>query len=358
MSNDATGDVGIDVKYGVTQNLTADLTYNTDFAQVEADTQQINLTRFSLFFPEKREFFLENAGTFAFGASGNNFTANADTPLLFYSRRIGLEGGRAVPIDGGTRHRPRWPLQPRPAEHSAGDDELAVAATNFSVVRLKRDLLRRSSVGLMATGRREGSGGAGNNLRLRRRRHVCVLREPGDQHLLGADRYKGGDRAGHELSGPARLRRRPLRRAARSSRRRRQLQPGRRVRPPDRHAADARAGAVQSAPAREHDRPQVFLDRHRDAHRGRRGARSSRASSRPHSGSTSRMPIGSILITAATTSCCRRLSALRRASRSRRAGTGIETCASVSPVHSCTASPAACPPSTARSTTATKRRSG
>ncbi|MBM3779783.1 MAG: carbohydrate binding family 9 domain-containing protein, partial [Acidimicrobiia bacterium] len=60
--NDPDGDAGLDVKYGVTQNLTVDLTYNTDFAQVEADEQQVNLTRFSLFFPEKREFFLENRG--------------------------------------------------------------------------------------------------------------------------------------------------------------------------------------------------------------------------------------------------------------------------------------------------------
>ena len=59
------------MKYGVTQNLTADFTYNTDFAQVEADEQQVNLTRFSLFFPEKREFFLENQGTFAFGGAGD-----------------------------------------------------------------------------------------------------------------------------------------------------------------------------------------------------------------------------------------------------------------------------------------------
>ena len=57
------------MKYGITQNLTTDFTYNTDFAQVEADEQQVNLTRFSLFFPEKREFFLENQGTFAFGGA-------------------------------------------------------------------------------------------------------------------------------------------------------------------------------------------------------------------------------------------------------------------------------------------------
>ena len=77
-SNDLDGDVGVDVKYGVTQNLTADFTYNTDFAQVEADEQQVNLTRFSLFFPEKREFFLENQGMFAFGGVGGERSAAAE----------------------------------------------------------------------------------------------------------------------------------------------------------------------------------------------------------------------------------------------------------------------------------------
>ncbi len=69
ISNAGDGDFGVDVKYGVTQNLTADFTYNTDFAQVEVDEQQVNLTRFSLFFPEKREFFLEGQGIFDFGRS-------------------------------------------------------------------------------------------------------------------------------------------------------------------------------------------------------------------------------------------------------------------------------------------------
>ena len=70
VTNEPDGDVGVDAKYGVTQNLTADFTYNTDFAQVEADEQQVNLTRFSVFFPEKREFFLENLGTFQFAFTG------------------------------------------------------------------------------------------------------------------------------------------------------------------------------------------------------------------------------------------------------------------------------------------------
>jgi hypothetical protein len=87
----------------------ADFTYNTDFAQVEADEQQVNLTRFNLFFPEKREFFLENIGLFSFGgAGGASTTADAgDTPIMFYSRRIGLNstptGARAVPILTGGR---------------------------------------------------------------------------------------------------------------------------------------------------------------------------------------------------------------------------------------------------------------
>jgi len=103
--NDVSGDVGLDVKYGLTQNLMADFTYNTDFAQVEADEQQVNLTRFSVFFPEKRDFFLENQGLFAFGgAAAGGFSAqNSDVPILFYSRRVGLNDGQPVPIIAGGR---------------------------------------------------------------------------------------------------------------------------------------------------------------------------------------------------------------------------------------------------------------
>ena len=165
LTHDLAGDIGGDVKYGVTQNLTADLTFNTDFAQVEADQQQVNLTRFSLFFPEKREFFLENQGTFAFAAvQTTGQTAGGDTPILFYSRRIGLERGRPVPIDVGGR------LTGRLGRYSigllniqTGDEPAAAAASaNFSVVRVKRDLLRRSSIGLLFTGRREGDAGTDN----------------------------------------------------------------------------------------------------------------------------------------------------------------------------------------------------
>ena len=105
VSNAFGGNVGLDlVKYGITDSLTADFTVNTDFAQVEADEQQVNLTRFSLFFPEKREFFLENQGLFAFGGAGTGpFGGGGNTPLLFYSRRIGLHAGTEVPIIAGGR---------------------------------------------------------------------------------------------------------------------------------------------------------------------------------------------------------------------------------------------------------------
>jgi hypothetical protein len=164
--HDVGADVGLDVKYGVTQNMAADLTLNTDFAQVEADEQQVNLTRFSLFFPEKREFFLENQGLFAFGgAATGGQSANNSTPVLFYSRRIGLNEGQVVPIRAGGR------LTGRIGRYSlgllnirTGEEEASVSpATNFAVVRVKRDILRRSSIGVLLTDRSAGAVGGGRN---------------------------------------------------------------------------------------------------------------------------------------------------------------------------------------------------
>jgi hypothetical protein len=166
LSNDIGSDAGIDVKYGVTQNLTADFTYNTDFAQVEADEQQVNLTRFSLFFPEKRDFFLENPGLFAFGGVAvNSGQPTSDAPMLFYSRRIGLNQGRVVPLTAGGR------LTGRVGRLSLGvmnietgeESQSASPATNFSVVRVKRDILRKSSVGLIATNRSVTINRTGSN---------------------------------------------------------------------------------------------------------------------------------------------------------------------------------------------------
>jgi hypothetical protein len=163
VSNDPGGDLGFDAKYTVTQNLTADFTYNTDFAQVEADEAQVNLTRFNLFFPEKREFFLENQGLFLFGGANTNNTG--DTPTMFYSRRIGLDQGRLVPIEAGGR------LTGQVGAYSlgfiniqsGGDDTRQLPGSNFTVARLRRDILRKSQVGLIYTRRSEMASGAGAN---------------------------------------------------------------------------------------------------------------------------------------------------------------------------------------------------
>ena len=182
ISNQGDGDFGVDAKYGVTQNLTADFTYNTDFAQVEVDEQQVNLTRFSLFFPEKREFFLEASGTFDFGqgarfgssgspsgggrrGGGASFRGGGDKPTVFFSRRIGLEGGQTVPILGGGR------LTGKAGDFTVGalsiqtDDLMSggTAGTNFTVMRIKRDILRRSRIGGIFTGRSVSVKGSGTN---------------------------------------------------------------------------------------------------------------------------------------------------------------------------------------------------
>ena len=159
-STKVSGDVGVDAKIGVAEGLTADLTYNTDFAQVEADEQQINLTRFSLFFPEKREFFIENAGLFAFA---NATGSSSLTPLLFYSRRIGLDGNRIVPLRAGGR------LSGRAGRFTLGglgittEPANGAPATTFSVLRVQRDILRRSSLGAIVTNRSRAQTGPGSN---------------------------------------------------------------------------------------------------------------------------------------------------------------------------------------------------
>lgn len=159
---------GGDIKYAITPNLTADVTVNTDFAQVEIDEQQVNLTRFSLFFPEKREFFLEGRGIFDFarGGSGSSSTNSADTPQLFYSRRIGLNGGSVIPIRAGGR------LTGKLGPYAIGlmnietgrEDVSGTQPTNFTVLRLKRDILRRSAIGVLATNRSVSTSGAGSNV--------------------------------------------------------------------------------------------------------------------------------------------------------------------------------------------------
>ena len=136
-------DVGVDVKYALTSNLTFDLTWNTDFAQVESDNVQINLTRFDLFYPEKREFFLERAGLFQFGTPRQT--------EVFFSRRVGLRGdivgggrltGQAGPLSIGA-------LALRTRGYS--DDAVALPAAWNSVVRLRTDLRPRTTLGGIIT---------------------------------------------------------------------------------------------------------------------------------------------------------------------------------------------------------------
>jgi hypothetical protein len=120
---------GVDLKYGLTSALTLDATYNTDFAQVEVDQQQVNLTRFNLFFPEKRDFFLENSGIFNFGPGGNL--------VPFFSRRIGLSSsGTPIPIIGGALAAALWFTEPEatPAySGTVGDEEaLTIVKTRCS----------------------------------------------------------------------------------------------------------------------------------------------------------------------------------------------------------------------------------
>ena len=165
IDNDAGTEVGGDLKYHITPNLTFDLTANTDFAQVEVDEQQVNLTRFSLFFPEKREFFLEGRGIFDFARGGSGASDGGDTPYLFHSRRIGLNGGRVIPIDAGGRLTGKigpWALGLMNIQ--TGDEAVSgTEPTNFTVARLKRDVFRRSAVGAIATNRSLSATGIGSN---------------------------------------------------------------------------------------------------------------------------------------------------------------------------------------------------
>jgi len=146
-------ELGLDVKYGLTRGLTLDLAANPDFAQVEADEQKVNLTQFSLFFQEKREFFLENSGLFYVGDAARNNRINLQpTPdedlLLFFSRRIGVnDGGQALPIRGGARLTGQVAgLEVGAIAMRTGDlDE--TPGSDFTVLRLRRNVLSASDVG-------------------------------------------------------------------------------------------------------------------------------------------------------------------------------------------------------------------
>ena len=159
-------DGGLDLKYSITPSLTLDTTYRTDFAQVEVDQQQVNLTRFNLFFPEKRDFFLENAGTFTFGGSGNfGGSTTGDNLIPFFSRHIGLsDDGTPIPIAGGGR------ITGQLSRYDIGvlamkTERLgSTPSNNFVVGRIKRKLMTNSWVGALLTNRDSATYGDYNRV--------------------------------------------------------------------------------------------------------------------------------------------------------------------------------------------------
>jgi hypothetical protein len=161
LSESPTFNAGLDVKYGLTNNLTMDLTVNTDFAQVEADDEQINLTRFSLFFPEKRTFFQERSSVFSF-----DFEPGGS---LFYSRRIGLNGSEQVPIYGGARitgMAGKWDIgfldMQTHAVDPGEDGSNSLTSENYGIFRLRRQVINENSYigGIVTT--RIGTDGSYN----------------------------------------------------------------------------------------------------------------------------------------------------------------------------------------------------
>jgi hypothetical protein len=143
--------LGADLKWEVRPGLVLDATARPDFAQVEADDEIVNLTRFEVFFPEKRDFFLENAGVFDFGTRGS-----FETPpfLMFFSRRIGILGDAEVPVLGGLRLSGRAGRQTLGLLDVFTEEAAGAPRTNFGAVRVKRDVGERSYVGGMLTDRR------------------------------------------------------------------------------------------------------------------------------------------------------------------------------------------------------------
>ena len=160
---------GFDFKLGLTDELTADVTYNTDFAQVEADQEVVNTTRFNLFFPERRVFFTESAGIFDYGRSGSSAggDAAANDPgilPLFYSRRIGLVDGQEVPIVGGGKVTGKigqfsvglMNITTDAATVTVGGRPTRVEGSNYTAFRVKRNILKQSSIGALVLDRQGG----------------------------------------------------------------------------------------------------------------------------------------------------------------------------------------------------------
>ena len=152
LDTDAEIHIGLDAKYEVRPGLVLDATLNTDFAQVEVDDQQINLTRFSLFFPEKRDFFLENAGIFEMGQRG--MFGQPPPFLMFFSRRIGISEDGPIPVMGGLRLTGRTGRQTVGVINVVTDAKFDEPRTNHAIARVKRDIGESSYLGAMVTDRR------------------------------------------------------------------------------------------------------------------------------------------------------------------------------------------------------------
>ena len=168
---------GVDIFYKITPSTTAALTINTDFAEAEVDSRRVNLTRFPLFFPEKRAFFLEDSGIFEYGGINQS-------PRPFFSRRIGIVGGQQKDILAGLRVTGRTGRLRFGALNVQMKDDDQLGAKNLGVLRLKHDVGDESSVGFIATNGKPGSRGS--------------------NQLLGFDfNYNNSDALGGTLAGDA-----------------------------------------------------------------------------------------------------------------------------------------------------------
>ena len=264
---DRDGDAGVDLKWGVTSSLLLDASYRTDFSQVEADEQQINLTRFSLFFPEKRQFFLESPASFQVGLGA--VEAQRRDLVPFFTRRIGLSSsGQPIPVIGGLR------LTGRAGGNGIGllsmqtDEFDGEPGANFTAARVRRDLNGATSVGGFyfgreTTGSRSFNRVTGVDLRL------VPTAGAGDRSVRDAQRDRR--RAGR-LGRAHQLRARYERpsRAHGPRPRRRRLPPRSRVRPPARHRYAVRrlraplpAGQYRRARARAQPRRRIRCDQRR-----------------------------------------------------------------------------------------------
>ncbi|MFC1558623.1 DUF5916 domain-containing protein [candidate division KSB1 bacterium] len=165
-------DGGVDIRYRLTGNIRADFSYNTDFAQVEADQEIVNVSRFNLFFPEKREFFLENEGLYQFGdvslsdrvyeGISSSSSSSQNSYRLFYSRKIGLSDSTKIPLIGGTKiagkiGKSDIGLMSMQTKETNITKDYNEPSTNYSTLRIKHDLLRNSNIGMIFLNKQSSS---------------------------------------------------------------------------------------------------------------------------------------------------------------------------------------------------------